>query len=296
MTGGQTMIVKALAGYYYVDTEGTVYQCRARGALRKGVTPLVGDFVRFSVTDEADMEGVVEEILPRRNSFIRPPVANIDLFLVTVAAASPEPNLELTDRFLISAETASVEAVVCVNKTDLSPARARRIAAVYRGIYPAVMVSAETGEGVEDLRDLVRGRSVAFAGASGVGKTSLLSFLTGKDGLEVADVSRKTGRGRHTTRHVEIFRDADGTRLFDTPGFTSFETMETADLGEDRADGFFPEFRNFLGKCRFDDCTHEHEPDCAVRAALDAGKLRPSRYNSYLKLLGDVREAGTRYR
>ncbi|MDR3305889.1 MAG: ribosome small subunit-dependent GTPase A [Clostridiales Family XIII bacterium] len=286
-------IVKALAGYYYVNTGAVIYMCRARGIFKKdGITPLVGDYVRIAVTDAADEEGVVEDIEPRRNAFIRPPVANVDIFLVTVAAASPEPNLETTDKFLVSAEAARADAVICVNKDDLSPAAARRIAAIYRGVYPAILLSAATGEGVAELAALIRGKSVAFAGASGVGKTSLLSRLTGIADLAVGDISRKTERGKHTTRHVEIFRAEDGTRIYDTPGFTAFEAAGKADIPDgERADQLFPEFRGYLGGCRFDNCRHDLEPGCAVRDAVDAGKIRPSRYRSYLSLIAAVKKA-----
>ena len=292
MTEGQ--IVKALAGFYYVDVGGgRVYQCRARGIFKKdGVTPLVGDHVRIVVQDEE--EGVVDEILPRRNEFIRPPVSNVDVFVVTVAAAEPEPSLEMTDRFLVTAEAADADACICVNKDDLSPAQARRLAEVYDGLYPVIVMSALTGEGVPELRALIAGRSAAFAGASGVGKTSLIALLTGDEGLETGDVSAKTGRGRHTTRHVEIFALADGTKVYDTPGFTSFEAVEASDFAEINVDALFPEFQELLEHCRFNDCRHENEPDCAVRAGVEAGIVKRSRYESYIKLLAAADRASER--
>ena len=288
MTEGQ--IVKALSGFYYVDTGESLYQCRARGIFKKeGLTPLVGDFVKITIQDEE--EGVVEEILPRKNEFIRPPVSNVDIFIVTVAAASPEPNLEMTDRFLVTAEIADADACVCINKDDLSSVQAKRIAGVYKGIYPVVTMSALTGEGLSELRALIAGKSAAFAGASGVGKTSLIALLIGDEGLETGDVSAKTGRGKHTTRHVEIFTLPDGTKVYDTPGFSSFETAMASDLAEINIDAMFPEFQDYLGKCRFNDCRHENEPDCAVRNAHKDGKIKHSRYDSYLKLLIAADEA-----
>jgi len=281
-TRGQ--IVKALAGFYYVDTGDAVYRCRARGIFKKdGVTPLVGDFVSISVQDEE--EGVVDGIEPRGNAFVRPPVANVDVFVVTVSTAEPEPSLELTDRFLVTAEAADAEACVCINKDDLLPAEAKRIAAVYEGLYPVVILSAVTGDGIPELKALIAGKSAAFAGASGVGKTSLVALLTGEAELETGGVSEKTGRGRHTTRHVEIFTLEDGTRIFDTPGFTSFEAAEAADLQDANIDALFPEFEEYQGECRYADCSHENEPDCAVRAALENGAVKKSRYSSYIKLL-----------
>ena len=288
MTDG--LIVKALAGFYYVDTGGdTVYRCRARGIFKKdGVTPLVGDLVGISVQDEE--EGVVDEIRARRNAFIRPPVANVDVFVVTVAAAEPEPSLELTDRFLVTAEAADADACVCINKDDLSPVQAKRFADVYEGIYPTVVMSALTGEGVPELRRIISGRSAAFAGASGVGKTSLIALLTGEEGLETGGVSAKTGRGKHTTRHVELFILPDGTKVYDTPGFTSFEAAEAADLSDFIPGMLFPEFQEHMDGCRFKDCRHENEPDCGVLAALEAGKVKRSRYASYLRLLKGLDE------
>ena len=282
MTEGR--IIKALAGFYYVDTGGASYRCRARGIFKnEGLTPLVGDRVRITVLDEE--EGVVDEMLPRKNAFIRPPVANVDIFVVTVAAASPEPNLELIDRFLVTAEAAEADACICINKDDLSPVQAKRIAGVYRGIYPAVIMSAMTGEGIPELKGLIAGRSAAFAGASGVGKTSLIALLTGEEGLETGGVSEKTGRGKHTTRHVELFAFADGTKVYDTPGFTSFEAASAADLSETDVGELFPEFQDYSEGCRFKDCRHENEPGCAVIAALESGGVKRSRYESYLKML-----------
>ena len=287
MTEGQ--IVKALAGFYYVDTGSSTYQCRARGIFKKeGLTPLVGDYVRIVVQDEE--EGVVDEVLPRKNEFIRPPVSNVDIFVVTVAAASPDPSLEVTDKLLVAAEAAHADACVCINKDDLSPAAARRVAEVYKGIYKAVIMSAQTGEGVPKLKELISGKSAAFAGASGVGKTSLIALLTGEGSLEIKDVSAKTGRGRHTTRHVEIFKLPDGTKVYDTPGFTSFEAVLAPGMTEERIDMLFPEFLEYLGKCKFQNCRHEHEPVCAVRDALDSGRIKKTRYESYIKLLAAADE------
>jgi len=287
MAEGQ--IVKALAGFYYVDTGAAVYRCRARGIFKKeGVTPLVGDFVSVAVQDEE--EGVVDSIEPRKNAFVRPPVANVDVFIVTVATAEPETSLELTDRFLVTAEAAEAEALVCVNKDDLEPAEAKRIAGVYEGLYPTVIMSALKGEGIPELKALISGKSAAFAGASGVGKTSLVALLTGDDGLETGGVSEKTGRGRHTTRHVEIFRLEDGTRVYDTPGFTSFEAAEASDLADMNIDAHFPEFEEFSGDCRYADCRHENEPGCAIRSELEAGNIKRSRYDSYIKLLEKQRK------
>jgi len=277
-------IVKALAGFYFVDTGDAVYRLRARGRFKKeSVTPLVGDYVSFTANRKD--EGVVEAIKPRRNAFIRPPVSNVDIFIVTVSTAEPEPSLELTDRFLVTAEAAEAEALVCVNKDDLLPKQARMIADVYEGLYPTVIMSAVTGDGIPELKALIAGKSAAFAGASGVGKTSLVALLTGMGSLETGDVSEKTGRGKHTTRHVEIFRLPDGTKIYDTPGFSSFEAVRAAELIDTNIDALFPEFELYLGECRYTDCRHDNEPGCSVRTAMESGVLKRSRYESYIKIL-----------
>ena len=283
MTEGQ--IVKALAGFYYVDTGNGVYMCRARGIFKKdNITPLVGDMVNITIQDEE--EGVIEEIFPRKNAFIRPPVANIDLFIVTVSVISPELNTEIIDKFLVSAEAANAEVLICINKLDLSVSEARKIKRIYDNIYKVVLVSATTGEGVDELIGACAGKNVAFAGASGVGKTSLLGRITSIDNLETGELSRKTGRGKHTTRCVEIFKTEENTKIYDTPGFTSFDVI---DIGDERLDRFFPEFKEYLGKCRFDNCMHEVEPECAIIEALNDGKIGKTRYRSYLTLLEIIR-------
>ncbi|MDR0852886.1 MAG: ribosome small subunit-dependent GTPase A [Clostridiales Family XIII bacterium] len=295
--GVDGQIVKALSGFYYVKTDVSrrVYMCRARGKFKnEGISPLVGDFVRIEIQDEE--EGVVDEILPRRNSFIRPPVANIDAFLLIMAVHNPAPNSEVLDKLLVNAEAARAGAIICMNKADgeEEELEARKFAKVYEGIYPILYVSAISGKGVAAVREAILGKTVALAGPSGVGKTSLVSALTDDWALETGELSRKTGRGKHTTRSVEIYEIGDGsakgipqqTKLMDTPGFTSFEV----DIDEDeRLDMLFPDFVPYLGNCRFDNCTHENEPECAVLEALSKRKISQGRYNTYLKLLAAER-------
>jgi ribosome biogenesis GTPase len=287
-------IVKAISGFYYVRIRGRspcedrVYSCRARGVFKKeGVSPLVGDEVNIDVLDDED--GFVTDILPRRNSFIRPAVANIDTFAVTVAVRDPEPNAETLDRFLATAEAASADAVVCVNKTDLGSADF--LTAVYEGLYDTMTVSARTGEGMDSLKGRLAGRRTAFAGPSGAGKSSIINALLGGGGIETDGVSRKTGRGKHTTRHVEIFRADFGAELFDTPGYTSFDgvSAEPVEIGS-----LFPEIAKLSEGCRFDDCVHADEPDCAVRAAAAAGEIAGSRYASYRRMLDEAMESRRR--
>jgi ribosome biogenesis GTPase len=285
------LIVKGVGGFYYVRTDGGVYQCRARGLFKKnGVTPTVGDVVDFEPLDEE--EGVINEIKPRKNIFIRPPIANIDCFVVVMAAAQPKPNLEILDRFLVMAEQAATDIVVCLNKVDITGIeRVRGISDIYRSIYPVVEISCATGCGLERLPPLLKGKRCALAGPSGAGKSTLLNTLQLGLGLETGAVSGKTKRGRHTTRHVELFEMDFGGAIFDTPGFTSFET--TGVDGRDLA-GCYPEMAKYTGGCRFDDCRHIREPGCAVLEAVRENKIAPSRYESYARQLEEI-ERNVRY-
>ncbi|MBQ6294921.1 MAG: ribosome small subunit-dependent GTPase A, partial [Firmicutes bacterium] len=247
-------IVKGIAGFYYVLAgEGEtrkVYECKARGIFRKdGVTPLAGDRVRMTVQE--DGSGSVDEILPRVNVFDRPPVANVETMILVAASREPEPNFPLLDRFCVMAEQKNCRIAVCVNKADIGdPAVLRRFRNVYGDIYPVFIISTKTGEGVEDLRRFLKGSQAALAGPSGVGKSSIANVLLEAEAMETGEISRKTLRGKNTTRHTELF-DAGEFRLFDTPGFTSFELGE---VEEDQLQHYFPEFAPYLGKCRFDNC------------------------------------------
>jgi ribosome biogenesis GTPase len=264
--------------------------CRGRGILRReGLTPLVGDRVSISVQDEE--EGVIDGLYPRANAFIRPPVANVDVFVCVIAAADPNPNPEILDRFLVTAEAADVPSVICVNKMDLNAAGPEKLRAVYGGHYPMVMTSAARGEGLDELKGLIAGKAAAFAGPSGVGKSSLIGTLTGRD-AETGEISKRTGRGKHTTRHVEIYDTDFGARVFDTPGYTSFTVM-TADDAHGLAE-CFPEIWAAAKGCRFDDCTHREEPGCTVRVAVESGKVARSRYNSYVRMFAELNERDKR--
>lgn len=275
------LIVKALSGFYYVQTgEGTV-ECRARGRFRlDGSSPLVGD--RVSVSLDAQGRGRVDEILPRRNMFIRPAVANIDAMVAVASVSEPETDPFLIDRVAATAEHAGCEVIVCVNKADTGDAG--RLAAIYAGTgYTVVVASAVNGEGIDELRRAIEGKVCAFSGNSGVGKSSLLNALEPSLSLPTGEISEKLGRGRHTTRHVELFRVA-GALVADTPGFGSFDVEQMPPIPKEELQYCFPEFREYIGRCRFDDCAHLKEPDCAVREALEAGKIAPSRYQSYERL------------
>lgn len=281
------LIIKGIGGFYYVKTADGVYQTRGRGIFKKdGVTLMVGDNVDMEVLPDGD--GVINAIYPRRNQFIRPPIANVDCFVVVLAAAKPKPNFSVIDKFLVMAERSDMEAVICVNKCDLASGKdLEEICSIYEAVYPVVCVSGRTGQGIDGLQQLLKGRRAAFAGPSGVGKSTITNRIIPHANMETGDVSRKTARGRHTTRHVEIFETEGGGLIFDTPGFTSFDILEAEE--EDLAD-YYPELAALKGQCRFDNCRHMKEPDCAVRAAAEAGRISRIRYESYLANMEELRK------
>ncbi len=269
-------ILRSLSGFYDVQTDTGLITCRARGALRKGISPLTGDMVEVS-------QGMVERILPRKNSFVRPAVANIDALVVFAANTNPVTEPFLIDRVAAIAGDQEVPVYVCVNKCDLDPAK--DLVRIYRNAgFPVICASAETGEGVEELRTMIQGKLTAFTGNSGVGKSSMLNRLCPELALPTGEVSQKLGRGRHTTRHVELYRLGEDTLVADTPGFSSFDTDQMEVILKENLQYAFPDFGEFLGKCQFHDCSHRQEPGCAVRQALEQGAVEQTRYNSYLRL------------
>ena len=274
-------IVRSLSGFYDVRTPLGLITCRARGILRKeGHSPLTGDMVEISVEKG---RGMVEKILPRKNHFIRPAVANVDALVVFAANVNPVTEPFLIDRVAAIAGDQNVPVYLCVNKCDLDPAQ--DLVRIYRHAgFPVIRTSAETGEGVAELRALLEGKLTAFTGNSGVGKSSILNRHSPELHLETGEVSEKLGRGRHTTRHVELYQLSENTYVADTPGFSSFDTDQMELILKENLQYAFPDFGRFLGKCRFDDCSHRKEPDCAVRSAVEAGEIEKSRYESYLKL------------
>ena len=274
-------IVRSLSGFYDVRTPDGTVTCRARGILRKqGCTPLTGDLVEITLEHG---KGMVEKVLPRSSSFIRPAVANIDALVVFAANVNPVTEPFLIDRVAAIAGSQGVPVYLCVNKCDLDPAV--DLVKIYESAgFPVIRTSAETGEGVEELCGLIRGKVTAFTGNSGVGKSSILNRLCPELELPTGEVSEKLGRGRHTTRHVELYDLGEDTFVADTPGFSSFDTDQMDVILKEELQYSFPDFGPFIGKCRFDDCSHRREPDCAVRAALEAGDIQPTRYDSYLKL------------
>ena len=274
-------IVRSISGFYDVQTEKGPVSCRARGILRKeGNAPLTGDLVE--ITRERG-KGMVERILPRKNSFVRPAVANIDALVVFAANVNPVTEPFLIDRVAAIAGDQEVQVILCVNKCDLDPAQ--DLVRIYRNAgFSVICTSAETGDGVEELLEAIRGKLVAFTGNSGVGKSSVLNRLCPELALPTGEVSEKLGRGRHTTRHVELYPLGEETYVADTPGFSSFDTDQMDVILKENLQYAFPDFAPYVGCCQFRDCSHRKEPGCAVTEALANGAIEPTRYDSYLRL------------
>lgn len=278
-------IIKGIAGFYYVDDGRDIYECRARGLFRKArVKPLPGDLVRFSVTPDTDiLGGYVEELLPRKNAMIRPEAANVDQVFLIFAAHSPEPNMEMLNRYLVMCEHLEIPAVLVINKCDLGPEETdMQVKRWFSGTsYPVVRISVKEKQNLDALRNLLKGKVTAFAGPSGVGKSSLLNALFGEIRMETGSLSERIGRGKNTTRHTELFRTEEDTYIFDTPGFTSVELdfIPAEDLQYD-----FPEFLPWIPKCRFSSCRHIGENGCCVRQAAEDGEIPEERYQNYTKI------------
>lgn len=280
--------MKALSGFYYVDDGTSVTACRGRGKLRhEKITPLVGD--RVSFTALGDGSGTLDEILPRKNEFYRPAVANVDQLVIIASEATPVTDPFLIDRVVAIAEGRGCECIICINKCDL--ASGEHLAEIYRSAgFQTLQVSAETGEGIETLRNAISGKVSAFTGNSGVGKSSILNALDPNIVLATGDVSQKLGRGRHTTRHVELFRLSCGAVVADTPGFSSFDVDRMELMRKEELANCFREFRPYIDKCQFQDCAHVKEKGCMVRQALAEGTICPSRHQSYVRLYEQAKE------
>lgn len=285
MTG---TIIKALSGFYYVDVraEQEPITCRGRGKLRhQKITPLVGDHVAITVTE--DGTGMVDEVLPRSNQFQRPMVANMDQLVILASGAIPVTDPFLIDRMVSLAEYKGCQPIICFNKCDLEPAT-QLVELYQRAGFQSFAISAQTGEGLEQLLGVLDGKISAFTGNSGVGKSSVLNALCPQFGLKVGQVSEKLGRGRHTTRHVELFRVGGGL-VADTPGFSAFDVEQMELIPKEELAHTFREFQPYLEQCRFVGCAHVKERGCAVREAVDNGAIAPSRYQSYVRLYDQVK-------
>ncbi len=281
-------IYKALSGFYYVKVGAKTVECKARGRFRREkISPLVGD--RVVIRETEDGKGVIDEICPRRNMFIRPPVANIERMVIVASEAIPVTDPYLIDRVAAIAEHNNCEPVICINKCDTAPGL--RLYDIYKAAgFLTIRTSAVTGEGIEDLSDAIAGRLCAFTGNSGVGKSSILNALEPDFDLQVGDVSQKLGRGRHTTRHVELFSLKNGALIADTPGFSSFDTERMELVLKDDLQYCFREFADCIGKCRYTNCAHIKEDGCAVLEALNRGEIQPSRHESYKRLYEQLKQ------
>ena len=287
----QGKIIKGIAGFYYVNVvESGVYECKAKGVFRKEkIKPLVGDNVRIEILDEENKTGNIVEIFPRKNELIRPAVANIDQALVVFAVTKPTPHFNLLDRFLVMMERKEIPVVLCFNKKDIatSPEIAELEAIYEKCGYPIVFTSALEQENIEEIRRLLLKKTTAIAGPSGVGKSSLINLLQNQVQMETGTISRKIERGKHTTRHSELIAvDAD-SYIMDTPGFSS---LYVNDFEKEELKYYFREFASYEGQCRFQGCDHVHEPGCAVKQALEEGKIHPVRYKNYLEMYTELKE------
>lgn len=291
----QGKIIKGIAGFYYVDSEDGIFECKAKGIFRnKNVKPLVGDNVKFEVTHEGDKEGNITDILERENELIRPAVANIDQAMIVFALKAPNPNLNLLDKFLVVMEYQNIETIICFNKTDIGDKDfADELATIYRNAgYKVIFTSATENEGVEEVKKALKGKSTVFAGPSGVGKSSMLNAIKQDAVMETGELSEKIDRGKHTTRHSEIFKTDDDTYVFDTPGFGS---LFIPGMTKEKLEDCFPEFSLYTNECRFIGCAHIDEPDCAVKVALEEGKINESRYESYKAFYNELKEQESKY-
>lgn len=282
------IILKGIGGFYYVEAAGAVYECKARGVFRKKrITPLAGDRVQITVTDDGT-ENTVNEIFERKNFLKRPPVANIDCLIIVSSTVSPRPSTLVIDKLIAIAEYKGIEPVVVFTKTDLEPAE--KLLDIYKlaGIS-CTMVCNKTGEGVEEVRSLLNGKISAFTGNSGVGKTSLLNALDPNLSLATGAISEKLGRGRHTTRQAELFKTCGGY-IVDTPGFSALDLEKEQVIKKDELASCFREFRPYLGQCRFTTCSHTCDKGCRILKAVDEGEISRSRHDSYVEMYQAAKE------
>lgn len=289
-------IIKGIGGFYYVDTESGLYECRARGIFRKNkITPLVGDFVKISIVDEENKKGVVEEIAERETELVRPPIANVNKALIVFAVKNPTPHLSLLDRFIVLAERENLEIVIILTKIDLDDDNTfEKIKNIYEPCgYKVIGVSNLEKKNIDKVKEELKDNTVVFAGPSGVGKSSLLNEIDSNFQLKTGDVSDKIKRGKHTTRHAELFELEFGGMVADTPGFSSLtlDDIEDIDLKD-----YFIEFEDFNDECKFGSrCIHQNEPSCAVKEAVENGDIPKERYDSYIQLLNEIRQGKRRY-
>ncbi|MBQ8148842.1 MAG: ribosome small subunit-dependent GTPase A [Lachnospiraceae bacterium] len=286
----QGKIMKGIGGFYYVDVpEHGLYECKAKGSFRnQKVKPLPGDDVIIDVLDEEKKLGNIVEISERINELIRPAVANVDQALIEFAAAQPNPNLNLLDRFLLLMSHQQVNTIICFNKIDIAePEVLERLASIYeKSGYPVVFVSTYTGRGMNKIHQLLRGKTTVFAGPSGVGKSSLLNELMPEANAKTGEISEKIKRGKHTTRHSELMKAEEGTYLIDTPGFS---TLYLNPIEKEELKAYYAEFQPYEEECRFLGCSHTHEPDCGVKQAVEQGEIHKVRYKNYVEFYEELK-------
>lgn len=286
----QGKIIKGIAGFYYVQVSAFgLYECKAKGIFRnKNIKPLVGDNVIIDIIDEKEKKGNIIDVLERMNKLIRPAVANVDQALVIFAAADPVPNLNLLDRFLIMMLAQGVETVICFNKSDIVSENAIRLLkeTYIKCGYQVVFTSAFTEEGIADIQELIKNKTTVLAGPSGVGKSTIINLIQPDANMETGEISEKIRRGKHTTRHSELFYVEENTFIMDTPGFSSLYINE---MDKDDLKDFFKEFREYEEDCRFKGCVHLNEPNCAVKLALQEGKISTIRYENYKELYEELK-------
>lgn len=292
----QGKIIKGIGGFYYVDIASHgLYECKAKGIFRnQKLKPLPGDQVTIDVLDEENKLGNITKIEERRNELIRPAVANVDQALVEFAAAQPNPNLNLLDRFLLLMNRQQVNTILCFNKTDIADtSMLERLKETYQGCgSPVLFISTYTGEGISEVRKQITGKTTVFAGPSGVGKSSLLNELLPEANAKTGEISEKIKRGKHTTRHSELMKAGEGTYLIDTPGFS---TLYVDTIGSEELKSYMPEFASYEGQCRFQGCSHTHEPDCRVKEAVEKGQISSIRYQNYVELYEELRMKEKRF-
>ena len=284
-------IVKGIAGFYYVHVvEFGLYECKAKGVFRKEkIKPLVGDNVEIDILDETEKKGNIVEVLERKNELIRPAVANIDQALVVFAVTKPKPHFNLLDRFLIMMESKRIPVILCFNKKDIAKEpEIHHLKEIYESCgYQMIFTSALEKENIEKVKQLLRGKTTAIAGPSGVGKSSLINIFQPDANMETGTISEKIERGKHTTRHSELICIEEDTYIMDTPGFSS---LYKNDFEKEELKYYFTEFEPYEGKCKFQGCDHVHEPNCAVKAALEEGKIHHIRYENYLEMYNELKE------
>jgi len=283
-------LVKGIGGFYYVDVNGEIFECKARGLFRKKkIVPTIGDYVEISILDNENKKGVIENINKRHNELIRPSVSNIDQAIVVFAVTRPDPHLSLLDRFLVLAESQKLNIIICLNKIDLlEEEEYKEIINIYTlAGYKVILTSTKQDKGISDLREELKNKTTVFAGPSGVGKSTLLNHIHPGLKLQTGELSLKIGRGKHTTRHAELIAVGEDGWVVDTPGFSS---LDMDFIHEDELGFNFPEFESYLHDCKFNSCKHLNEPSCSVKEAVALGEISANRYNSYMQFIDEIKK------